>query len=162
LKASVSGEGLGIGSRKVPRGLRGRHVVKEHQRKLGTSRGSPRHMRICTAKASGISRETVKSRCAREWGGWGRLSDDGPGQNNPDRSEGPWGRAAWFARTEVLTSTSSLTQSREYRWQRRAQWTVANRLPRRPRVSIGKALSDIPALEPYWLCCLPIYVALGQ
>ena len=28
---------------------------------------------------------------ACEWGGWGRLSDDGPGQNNPDLSEGPWG-----------------------------------------------------------------------
>src|SRR5215471_3463094 len=50
-------------------------------------------MSICTAKASGISRETVKSRCAREWGGWGRISEDGPGQQNPDRSEGPWGRA---------------------------------------------------------------------
>src|SRR5947208_15091394 len=24
---------------------------------------------------------------------WGRLSDDGPGQHNPDRSEGPWGKA---------------------------------------------------------------------
>jgi uncharacterized protein (DUF1330 family) len=24
----------------------------------------------------------VKSRCTCEWGGWGRLSDDGPGQNN--------------------------------------------------------------------------------
>jgi hypothetical protein len=35
----------------------------------------------------------AKSGCAREWGGWGRLSDDGPGQHNPDRSEGPWGRA---------------------------------------------------------------------
>jgi len=23
--------------------------------------------------------------------GWGRLSEDGPGQNNPDPSEGPWG-----------------------------------------------------------------------
>src|SRR5262245_24343599 len=50
-------------------------------------------MRICTAKASGISRETVKSGCAREWGGWGRLSEDGPGQHTSDRSEGPWGRA---------------------------------------------------------------------
>src|SRR5208337_445585 len=28
---------------------------------------------------------------AREWGGWGRLSDDGPGQDNPDPSEDPWG-----------------------------------------------------------------------
>jgi hypothetical protein len=63
-------------------------------------------MQICTAKATRISRETVKSGCAREWGGWGRLSDDGPGQNNPDRSEGPWGRAGWPARTEVLTSAS--------------------------------------------------------
>ena len=33
----------------------------------------------------------MKVRCACEWGGWGRLSDDGPGQNNPDPSEGPWG-----------------------------------------------------------------------
>jgi hypothetical protein len=51
-------------------------------------------LQMCTAKASRISRETVKSGCAREWSGWGRLSVDGPGQNNPDRSEGPWGRAA--------------------------------------------------------------------
>src|SRR5260370_8771727 len=94
VKTSVFGEVLGIGSRKVPRGLRGRQVVKENQSKLRISRGSPRHMRICTAKASRISRETVKSGCACEWGGWGRLSEDGPGQHNPDRSEGPWGRAA--------------------------------------------------------------------
>ena len=59
------------------------------QRKLGTTRGSPRRSR--TAKASRISRPAVKSRCAREWGGWGRLSEDGPGQQNPDPSEGPWG-----------------------------------------------------------------------
>ena len=29
----------------------------------------------------------------RNWGGWGQLSVEGPGQNNPDRSEDPWGRA---------------------------------------------------------------------
>src|SRR5712691_8371028 len=99
-------------------------------------------MRICTAKASGISRETVKSRCAREWGGWGRISVDGPGQNNPDRSEGPWGRAAWPARTEVLISTSSLTQSREFRWTQRARRAMANQ-------RTGKAAPEIPALKPY-------------
>jgi hypothetical protein len=99
-------------------------------------------MQICTAKATRISRETVKSGCAREWGGWGRLSDDGPGQNNPDRSEGPWGRAGWPARTEVLTSASSLTQSRESRWQRRARRTMANQFA-------GKAASERPALKPY-------------
>ena len=59
------------------------------QRKLGTTRGSPR--RSCTAKALRISRHAVKSRCACEWDGWGRLSDDGPGQNNPVPSEGLWG-----------------------------------------------------------------------
>src|SRR5215470_3590915 len=61
------------------------------QRKPGTTRGSPRRSR--TAKASRINRQAVKSRCACEWGGWGRISVDGPGQNNPDPSEGPWGRA---------------------------------------------------------------------
>ena len=59
------------------------------QRKLGSTRGSPRRSR--TAKASRLSCHAVKSRCAREWGGWGRLSEDGPGQHNPDPSEGPWG-----------------------------------------------------------------------
>ena len=57
------------------------------QRKPGTARGSPRRSR--TAKASRISRRAVKSRCAREWSGWGRLSDDGPGHYNLDLSEGP-------------------------------------------------------------------------
>jgi hypothetical protein len=66
-----------------------------------------------TARISRINRVAAKSGCAREWGGWGQLSEDGPGQHNPDRSEGPWGRAACPARTEVLTSASSLTQSRE-------------------------------------------------
>ena len=59
------------------------------QRKPGTTRGSPR--RSCTAKASRISRHAAKSRCADEWDGWGRLSDDGPGHYNPDLSEDPWG-----------------------------------------------------------------------
>src|SRR5712692_2416887 len=62
---------------------------RNEQRKPGTTRGSPRRSR--TAKASRISRHAVKSRCAREWDGWGRLSDDGPGHYNPDPSEGPWG-----------------------------------------------------------------------
>jgi hypothetical protein len=69
---------------------------KSGQRKHGTTRGSPRRSR--TAKALGITGTAGKTRRACEWGGWGRLSDDGPGQNNPDRSEGPWGRAAGVAR----------------------------------------------------------------
>jgi len=62
---------------------------KNAQRKLGTARGSLRRSR--TAKASRISRHAVKSRCACERDGWGRLSDDGSGHDNPNRSEGPWG-----------------------------------------------------------------------
>src|SRR5262245_17307658 len=61
---------------------------RNEQRKPGTTRGSPRRSR--TAKASRISRYAVKSRCAHEWGGWGRLSDDGPGHYNPDLSGGFW------------------------------------------------------------------------
>src|SRR5260370_865416 len=61
------------------------------QRKPGTTRGSPRRSR--TAKASRISRFAVKSRCAHEWDGWGRLSDDGPGHYNPNPSEDPLGGA---------------------------------------------------------------------
>jgi hypothetical protein len=62
---------------------------RNERRKPGTTRGSPRRSR--TAKASRISRRAVKSRCACEWDGWGRLSDDGPGHYNPDLSEDPWG-----------------------------------------------------------------------
>ena len=62
---------------------------RNSQRKPGTTRGSLRRSR--TAKASRISRQAAKSRCAREWGGWGRLSDDNPRQNNSGPSEDPWG-----------------------------------------------------------------------
>jgi hypothetical protein len=59
------------------------------QRKPGTTRGSPRRSR--TAKAAHISRRAMKLCCAREWGAWGRLSDDGSRQYNSNRSEDPWG-----------------------------------------------------------------------
>src|SRR6516225_12144250 len=89
------GEGhVGIGDWTItmielPGVIEGGMPGRNGQRKLGTTRGSPRRSR--TAKASPISRSAVKSRCAREWDGWGRLSGDGPGQHNPDPSEGPWG-----------------------------------------------------------------------
>src|SRR5271157_5693995 len=64
------------------------------------------------AKASRISRRAVKSRCAREWDGWGRLSDDGPGQNNPVPSEGPWGGGSHQAiRSSRARSKLSATES---------------------------------------------------
>jgi hypothetical protein len=69
---------------------------------------------VGTAKALRISRSAAKSRCAGEWGGWGRLSDDGPRQNNSDRSEGPWGKAASAACTEVHQRTAFLGSDRGY------------------------------------------------
>src|SRR6266851_5160213 len=74
---------------RTPRGRRGRHVRKECAAKARN------HSRVASAlpHSEGIAYKphAVKSRCAREWGGWGRLSDDGPGHYNPDPSEGPWG-----------------------------------------------------------------------
>ena len=104
---------------------------------------------VCTAKASGISRKAVKSGCACEWGGWGRLSVDGPEQNNPVWSEGPWGRAAAAARTEVLQRTTSPGTERgtdEGSGEHEGQWQTV----RGEEASNGKALSDLPALKPYW------------
>ena len=85
---------------------------QNEQRKLGTARGSPRRSR--TAKTSHISRHAVKSRCAREWGGWGRLSDDGSGQHNPDPSEDPWGRAMEVACTVVPHRADGSGSERRY------------------------------------------------
>ena len=118
------------------------------QRKHGTARGSPRRNR--TAKASRISRKAVKSRRACEWGGWGRISVEGPGQHNPDRSEGPWGRVADAARTAVLkragcSDTVRRVQRRHEEYEGRRQ-TVR----RHAHAPHGKAPSEKPALKPYW------------
>ena len=86
---------------------------KSGQRKHGTTRGSPRRSR--TAKALRIIGTAEKTRRACEWGGWGRLSVDGPGQNNPDRSEGPWGRAAGAARMAASHRAGFLDSDRGFR-----------------------------------------------
>src|SRR5215831_14391646 len=76
------------------------------RRKRGTTRGSPRRSR--TAKAAHISRSAMKLCCACEWGGSGRLSVDGLGQHNPNRSEDPWSRATHVARMAVLHRAGGL------------------------------------------------------
>jgi hypothetical protein len=84
-------------------------LTRIDHRKHGTTRGSPRRSR--TAKASRITGSAGKSRRACEWGGWGRVSVDGPGQYNPDRSEGPWGRAANAVRMAVFHRATGPTQN---------------------------------------------------
>ena len=90
VKANVDVPALELKDVELPGVLEDGMPGRNGQRKPGTARGWPRRSR--TAEASRISRSAVKSRGAREWGGWGRLSVDGPGQHNPDRSEDPWGR----------------------------------------------------------------------
>jgi hypothetical protein len=123
--------------------------ITDSQRKHGTTGGSPRRSRLTHSEGISYKPQAAKSRCACQWGAWGRLSDDGSGHYNPDRSEGPWGRAAAVARTEVFQRVSSLDSERgtdgasgehEGRWQ-----TIG----RDDLVGDGKAPSEIPALKPY-------------
>ena len=136
-------------------GVEGGMFGKSGQRKHGTTRGSPRRSR--TAKALRITGTAGKSRRACEWGGWGRLSDDGAGQNNPYRSEGPWGRAACAARMAASNRAGFLDSDRGFG----AATEDANvgSKPEHgqgmPGVGLtctdkGKAPTERPALEPYW------------
>ena len=62
---------------------------RNEQRKLGTTRGSPRRSR--TAKALRISRRDGEIAMCPRVGRMGLISVDGSGQKNPNRSESPWG-----------------------------------------------------------------------
>jgi len=108
----------------LPGVIEGGMPGKNGQRKPGTTRGSPRRSR--TAKASRISRPAVKSRCACEWGGWGRLSDDGPGQHNPDPSEDPWGGGLPTLHGGVLARNRPDTERDIRGYERDARRTEAN------------------------------------
>jgi hypothetical protein len=126
----------------VGNGMSGRNAQQKH----GTTRGLPRRLR--TAKASRITGSAGKSRRACEWGGWGRLSVDGPGQNNPDRSEGPWGRAT--ALMAVPYRADGLDSDRDaFSGHGRHEGRTQTRR-RGHEAPQGKAPSDMPTLEPYW------------
>ena len=126
----------------------------KRQRKPGTTRGSPRRSR--TAKAACISRPAVKSRCAPEWGGWGRVSLDAPGHYNPARSEGPWGGGPLNPpRRHTKESSARHSAGQPIRTPQCAQdggkpgvkWRMPGAgLSQR---CTGKAPSDTPAFQPY-------------
>jgi hypothetical protein len=97
--------------RRLPGEVGNDMLGKISQGERGTSRRSPRRSR--TAKASHISRRAMKLRCACEWGGSGRLSDDGSGQHNPNRSEDPWSRATQVARMAVFHRAGGLRHRTE-------------------------------------------------
>jgi hypothetical protein len=74
---------------RAARGHTERHAKKEWTAK------APNHPRVASAlpHSEGIAYTPPRGEvaCAHVWGGWGRLSDDGPRQHNLDQSEGPWG-----------------------------------------------------------------------
>src|SRR5437868_1601296 len=75
----------------LPRDIEGGMPGRNMQRKLGTTRGSPRRSR--TAKASRISRRDGEIAMCPRVGRKGLIGGDGLGQNNPVWSESPW--AEW-------------------------------------------------------------------
>jgi hypothetical protein len=131
-------------------------TAESGQRKLGTTRGQPRRTR--TAKAPRISRSAAKSRCACEWGGWGRLSVDGPGHYNPDRSEDPWGRGnVCLSNSGVppvtLPDTKRGTKGTDLENTKDADKpSEVKRMPGAglTRTTSGKVPSERLALKPYW------------
>jgi hypothetical protein len=136
-------------NRRASRGLRGRHVEKVGQRKHGTSRRSPRRPGVGrTARAVRISRFAVKSCCACEWGGWGRVSDDGPGHYNPDRSEDPWGRAVYCSHGGASAHRVSGFRTGTQRYRQRGARRAEANARREELADDGKAPPDIPALKP--------------
>ena len=82
-------------------------------------------------------------------GRMGPISEDGPGHYNLDWSEGPWGREAEAARTEVPSAPRSPDSERgkdEASEEHEGRTQTARR---EELAGDGKALSDIPALKPY-------------
>jgi hypothetical protein len=125
------------------------------QRKHGTARGSLRC--TSTARASRINRQAVKSGCACEWDGWGRLSEDGLGQQNPDRSEGLWGRGADSSNGGASPSLSSRHRAGHKMRPRSARRADANLRDAQGMLGAGltcatrgKALLETPTFQPYW------------
>ena len=123
------------------------------QRKPGTTRGSPRRSR--TAKALRISRRAVKSRCARERGGWGRISVDGLGQHNPASSEDPWGGGVMTSKavrnrvhgpTQCGTTAVTMRCTKGERKPDGCRCTPGAGLNRQ---RFGKTPPEKPAFQPY-------------
>ena len=79
------------------------------------------------------------------------LSDDGPGHYNPDRSEGPWGKAALAACTVVHQRTASLDSERGSDVSGSGVHEGRTQTARREALAVaGQAPSDMPAFQPDW------------
>ncbi len=104
---------------------RGRHVAKDHQRKLRTTRGLPRPIAIRYSEGISYKPHCGEVGMRRRVGRMGPVKRRGPGQHNPVGARAP-GVERTAARMEVLISTLPLTPSRDSRWKQRARRTKAN------------------------------------
>jgi hypothetical protein len=106
---------------------------------------------VGTAKAPHITCRAGKLGRAGKWGGWGHISEDGPGQHNPDRSEGPWGRAAkpLARRRRSVSQSRSSTQSEGNAGDTRREGREQTMGDVDRSAAPGQAPTDRPALELY-------------
>jgi hypothetical protein len=119
------------------------------QRKLGTTRGSPRRSR--TAKALRISRIVGEIAMCPRVGRMGLISVDGPGQKNPDRSESPWGGVELPTPRRRIEESSARHRTGQPNLTSRCAKGDHRRMPGAGLGDgrTGKALSDMPAFQPY-------------
>src|SRR5215467_7207517 len=143
----------GLAMIELPGVLEDGMLGRDGQRKPGTIRGSPRRSR--TAKALRISRHAVKSRCARGWGGWGRLSDDGSRQHNSGKSEDPWGGGyptSMAAHDRApLPTQCGISEVASTRAKGRYKPNITRCMPGAglSRLMNGKVLPYMPVFQPY-------------
>ncbi len=146
VKADATVKMLGACSRWAPRGRRVRHAEKEQSVKA-RNRSWAQADFVGPELALPITGSAGKWQGVCEWGGWGRLSVDGPGQNNPDRSEGPWGRAACAPlEWRCVTGRGSSTSIEGNQSSRSARRVDANR---NVQPASREGPPEKPALEPY-------------
>src|SRR5438067_5600700 len=81
-------------------------------------------------------------------GRMGRISEDGSGQNNPNRNEDPWGRAGrpLERRCSNAPRPSTPNEEQDVPGEEHEGWRQTAR--REDLVVDGKAPSEIPALKP--------------
>jgi hypothetical protein len=86
---------------------------------------------VGTAKAAGISRKATKSRCAGEWGGWGRqvMMDRDSITRTGARAPGAWRYSRkWLAPTQCGEKQHALASAKRGSQLRRRHWRPAGRL----------------------------------
>src|SRR5580704_19186027 len=94
---------------------------------------------------------------AHHQGGWGRLSDDRPGQHNPDSSEDPWGGglptlhggASARNRPDTERDIRGYDEMHEGRKQTNT-WSVYAGSRLELSDALGRRRPKQPSFQPYW------------